>query len=759
MYDIRQFKPALYILLALGISGFALAANAPGMWLLAMVALGLNAWLVKSGRFRPMPRLVANIITLLAFVYVAMQVQQLGPRSVLVIGQFLVLLQLIKLYEQRANRDYAQLIVLSLLLMVAAAINTASLVFGLMFIAYLFLSLYCCLLFHLKVESDQARSAIAIPNEPLNPAILRQDQRYLSRSMRRLTALVSAVAIVMAVVVFLLFPRGTGAGLLSPIQFRQSQTLTGFSEQVDFHRVARITQNEEVVAHVRLFRNDVAVKGDAPLLLRGVTLDTYSGSGIADPPAPAWRWMRTQPDPIPEEVRGKTPHVYFPPSAERWRQQISLEPTGTPVLFAIAGIESFMPDRTMSVMFTRSDSVLRSADRIEHKLVYEVVSSGMLADRSSWRDLRTYLPYTGQGRRGSRIDPQIAEYARRPEVSGSNAAGPLAAQRGEPGTSSPLDADIADNIAKHLRSTFAYTLDLTDAGRDPGKDPLTAFLYDMKRGHCEYFAGAMTLMCQSLGIPARMVVGFRCDEYNGTPGAQYYIVRQSHAHAWVEVRMPDNTWRTYDPTSGRDPRDRRNAGLWTRIKHAFDFLEYTWAANVVAYDRDSRDNVLASVDRQLINTAANSRMVFGNFHQHLYDAGLWLATRFVGPFIALMVIAMVGAIGWFLLEKWRLRKRALRIGLEGLPEREQLLLARQLGFYDDLLRLLERRHITRPRHLTPLEFSDSLSFLPSEVYGTVRRLTELFYRIRFGGARLSPARRHRLDRVIERLEQAMTRPL
>src|SRR5687768_5842666 len=380
MYDIRQFKPALYVLLFLGVSGFALAADAPGMWLLAVAAIGLNAWLVKTGRFRPMPRLVANVVTIGAFFYVASQVQQFGPRSVLVIGQFLVLLQLIKLYEQRANRDYAQLIVLSLLLMVAAAINTASLLFGLMFIGYLFLSLYCCLLFHLKVESDQARSAIAIPNEPLNPATLRQDQRYLSRSMRRLTALVSAVAIVMAVVVFLLFPRGTGAGLLSPLQFRQSQTLTGFSEQVDFQRVARITQNQEVVAHVKLFKNETPVEGDVTLLLRGVTLDTYSGDGKSSPPAVAWRWMRTQQDPIPEDLRAGSTRVYFTPSAERWKQQITLLPTGTPVLFAIGGIEAFTPERSMSVMFTSSDGVLRAGDRIEQQVVYEVVSSGTLAD-------------------------------------------------------------------------------------------------------------------------------------------------------------------------------------------------------------------------------------------------------------------------------------------------------------------------------------------------------------------------------------------
>jgi Ca2+/Na+ antiporter len=86
-----------------------------------------------------------------------------------IIGQFLVLVQLVKLYEQRANRDWAQLIILNLLLMVAAAINTASLVFGLMFIAYLFLSLYVCLLFHLRSRAKRTgdRAAGIEPNPAL----------------------------------------------------------------------------------------------------------------------------------------------------------------------------------------------------------------------------------------------------------------------------------------------------------------------------------------------------------------------------------------------------------------------------------------------------------------------------------------------------------------------------------------------------------------------------------------------------------------
>src|SRR4029453_11273008 len=126
-------------------------------------------WLVFSGRFAPMPRLLANGVTLAATLYSARQMlTNYGPPG-LVIGQFLVLLHLVKLWEQRANRDYAQLLVLSLLLMVAAAINIASLLFGVLFAAYLFLSLYCCLLFHLKVETDSAKSALALPEEQVSP--------------------------------------------------------------------------------------------------------------------------------------------------------------------------------------------------------------------------------------------------------------------------------------------------------------------------------------------------------------------------------------------------------------------------------------------------------------------------------------------------------------------------------------------------------------------------------------------------------------
>ncbi len=148
-----------------------------------MLGIAFNAWLIRSGRFIPLPRWLANSITIVALLFVSQQILLAGGvgQPLMLIGQFLVLLQLVKLFECRANRDYAQMIVLSLLLMVAGSINTASLLFAVVLVVYLVVALYCCLLFHLKVETDKARAAFPIPQENVSPFTLRQDQRFLPR--------------------------------------------------------------------------------------------------------------------------------------------------------------------------------------------------------------------------------------------------------------------------------------------------------------------------------------------------------------------------------------------------------------------------------------------------------------------------------------------------------------------------------------------------------------------------------------------------
>ncbi len=333
MYKIRQFKTALYLLLLLGVTGFAIASESPGLWLLTAGGILLNAWLVKSGRFVPMPRLLANAVTLFASAAVAMEIYQGDTAPILTIGQFLALLHVVKLFEQRSNRDYAQLLVLSLLMMVAGAISTASLLFGMIFTAYLFLSLYCCLLFHLKVEADYAHLEFGITDRSADAATLLQDEHYLSRSMRRLTGLIAAAAVIMAVAVFLLFPRG-GAIMFAGMPFRANEAMTGFSDEVSFQKVAQIAENNEVIARVELFDNDQPITHPSgAIYLRGSALDTYSGRDFTR--GGRWTWTRgpritSEGDEDRHEVSPGQPTVLNDSLGPGpIKQKITLDPTGT----------------------------------------------------------------------------------------------------------------------------------------------------------------------------------------------------------------------------------------------------------------------------------------------------------------------------------------------------------------------------------------------------------------------------------------------
>src|SRR5690349_22180732 len=186
MHEIRHFKPTLYLVMLLGLSGYSLAAITPGLWVFGTCAILLHAWLSSRGKFRPMSRLLANLVTIVALLYVVHDLVVSGNTPVLVVGEFLVLLQLVKLWEQRTNRDSVQLLVLGLLLMVSATISTASLFFCLLLGLWLLLALYCCLLFHLKVEADRAGALIGVPAEKFNPDPGMHQDASLPRSVRRL---------------------------------------------------------------------------------------------------------------------------------------------------------------------------------------------------------------------------------------------------------------------------------------------------------------------------------------------------------------------------------------------------------------------------------------------------------------------------------------------------------------------------------------------------------------------------------------------
>ena len=102
--------------------------------------------------------------------------------------------------------------------------------------------------------------------------------------------------------------------------------------------------------------------------------------------------------------------------------------------------------------------------------------------------------------------------------------------------------DIARTLEEHFHS-YTYDEDVP-SGHTVAR--LERFLAD-RRGYCEQFAAAMTLMLRGLGVDARVGVGF----LPGVPQGGEYVVSTSDAHAWVEANLPGAGWFAFDPTPGR----------------------------------------------------------------------------------------------------------------------------------------------------------------------------------------------------------------
>jgi transglutaminase-like putative cysteine protease len=110
----------------------------------------------------------------------------------------------------------------------------------------------------------------------------------------------------------------------------------------------------------------------------------------------------------------------------------------------------------------------------------------------------------------------------------------------------PTPYDRAVAIETYLR-TYSYTLNLP--APPVNRDVADYFLFDLKRGYCDYFATTMVVLARASGLPARMVVGYAAGSYN--PMNAEYVVSQADAHSWPEIYFDQYGWIEFEPTSGR----------------------------------------------------------------------------------------------------------------------------------------------------------------------------------------------------------------
>jgi hypothetical protein len=145
----------------------------------------------------------------------------------------------------------------------------------------------------------------------------------------------------------------------------------------------------------------------------------------------------------------------------------------------------------------------------------------------------------------------------------------------------------------------------------------------------------MAILLRAAGVPTRIVSGFLMGEYN--PVGDVYIIRQSDAHAWVEVYLPGVGWTEFDPTpAGANP---QNTGLTALFLHYADALSLFWNSYVLTYDTDSQGQLVHSAQETLERLRKRLEVRSDNF--------VLETKRRAAQFLLSMERAFDGGVAWF----------------------------------------------------------------------------------------------------------------
>jgi len=146
------------------------------------------------------------------------------------------------------------------------------------------------------------------------------------------------------------------------------------------------------------------------------------------------------------------------------------------------------------------------------------------------------------------------------------------------------DFDIVRQFELELNQQYRYTLKPAPPSR--GADPIIDFLEEQKQGYCTYFAGAMVMLCRSMDIPARLVVGFAAgetDDNHQNPDTLLYRVTASDAHSWAEVYLQGYGWYAIDPTAGSQVVPSLGSILWDSLLEVIGSVKSWFVAAATAF--------------------------------------------------------------------------------------------------------------------------------------------------------------------------------
>jgi hypothetical protein len=370
------------------------------------------------------------------------------------------------------------------------------------------------------------------------------------------------LGLVTSLIIFFLFPRLHGYS--NRFGWGPSFKQIGYSGTINLGDSGRLISSDQVMMYVQSKEIEWLKKESQSLLLRGNSLEVFNG----------YSWQKNR---------------EIPPNGSNVANGRSIFSDSRIVtIHRVSGGHSslFYPGKFLGLWFlnpgisedyNKTTGDLTLLNNFDERLTYSV-----LFEENKWSHLDNKIKLKDIGNYSS--NKEMKYWLQVPDAIRNSSW-----YRGFLKQLSIYDSDNIGVVLSKMSGFFAQNFEVSTEISLDGGDAFRSFLLEYKKGHCEYFASAATIVLRSFGVPARIVLGYKGGVYNAL--IDVLEVRNSDAHAWVELWLPNTGWIAYDPTPSTFSDESLKAYLLLYVNAA----EYILKRYVSGYDSETQRDMIDSL--------------------------------------------------------------------------------------------------------------------------------------------------------------------
>jgi len=708
------FKLLTYLMVFIPLLSLFFLGDVSIILLPVVVVSGIISWIIKPEIMKKRAYVrVWNIIAVFYAFFSFFDARAISHSHFLAVVHMMIFLQIYKLFNCYKDRDVYHLFLLSFVEFLALSVLSPGYMF--VFPALLFLIISLIVFQYLRKRKFEH-----ITNKRETYVFSIQNLKMGTGGKAFFAILL--LIILVGVMVFIILPRFS----IGFISFGQPPVgaVAGFSGNVNLGDIGEIKDNKQIIMRVRFYGNqDFQASG---FKYRGIILDTFTGKYWRRSEMLKKKKFRI----FADRIDGKR---YFTINSERnkynFLQEYYLRPVRGNLLFMVPNVRRIEGDFRWLRMDTAGTTTYfkyKSSPVLRYR-VYSRISQGrriktpegVKAMTSERRQRYLQLPD---------LNPEIISLAEQ--------------------ISEPFDSayDKAKAIEDYLSNELDYTTDLSVYNNV--ENHIYHFLFNAKKGHCEYFASAMAVMLRTINIPSRIVNGFQKGEYNKI--LDYYIVRQSNAHSWVECFIPGRGWLEFDPTPriNVEITSRLNRTNW--LGNFIDSIQMVLDRYVVSFSREDQRNIFSFIKDIIVALTGytsglirNIKKIISNFNHSILVLGFIIISilSLILFYFLKFLYGILSKISFLesLLKKFRKTKKRKK--------------ETKIDFYLKLIQLLKKKGFKKSKNITPLEFVKELYRNSFTATGKVERIVELYYKLRFGKKKITFKDRITINKSLKEIKE------